>query len=270
MPNHPNFLLGYGERLVEPIDPVPGGAEKVPPYSFADAKNRLIPFLTEMSRELAELPRTACPQNEAVGVLTLHPQYLAKSYFPGMLLASLGLDAVGSRPTEVKPDRWTRKEAPRLTPSTDLFIAGNRENFDRWASSITRWAERTPGAEDLIKVERLRAMRPEDRIRPVLSSEEEPVLEVVLHASASRGSSFILEGFAAHLATMNLRPDFDRRFYTGGLCFLPLQAPKQLIEKIAAFSFLRVVREMPRIRTLRPITRGFRASSFLARCPRLE
>lgn len=267
MPNHPNFLLGYGERLVEPIEPIKSGAEKPPPYSFTDAKARLTPMLQQVNTQLAQLPATACPRDEAVAVITLHPQYIAKSYYPGKLLASVGLDAVGSRPALVKPEKWTRKAEPEPVPSTDLFVAGPRARFRQWAQSVSRWVEQTPGAEDIFKVELLRAMTTQDRIRPASSRDPEIVFEVVLHASALPGSSFILEGFEAHLQSLGLRADFDRRFYVGNLCFLPLKAPRPLVQQVAQFSFLRVIRQMPRLRTLRPI-RSLGSSSFPCALPK--
>jgi hypothetical protein len=76
MPSHTNYLIGYGEHLTDSVPPPPGGAPKLPPYTFALAKERLAPMLRETSRELARLPAVACPDDQAVAVLTLHPQYI--------------------------------------------------------------------------------------------------------------------------------------------------------------------------------------------------
>src|SRR6478735_2370566 len=95
----PNFLIGYGERLVDRISPPKGGGPKTPPYPFAEARARLIPMVQATAEELTALPDLACPNGQAVAVLTLHPQYLAKSFFPAALLQSAGLEAIGSRST---------------------------------------------------------------------------------------------------------------------------------------------------------------------------
>ena len=262
MPNPPNFLLGYGERLTEPVAPPPRTSIKQPPYSFIEARSRLIPMVQATVHELSHLPALACPNGQTVAVLTLHPEYLAKSYFPAALFQSVGLDSIGSRPAQVKPQKWTRKAEPELTETTDLFLAGSRDALRRWSASLPYWNDQTPGGKELVSVEQFRAQRVDDRLKEMQSTHKDLTLEIVLHASASRSSSFILEGFEAFLKSLNLKADFDRRFHVGGLCFLPMQAPRAILRKVAEFSFLRVLREMPRLRTLNPIVRSVPAGGF--------
>lgn len=262
MPNTPNFLLGYGERLTESITGPRHPTLKTPPYSFVEARARLIPMVQATVHELSRLPALACPNGQAVAVLTLHPEYLAKSYFPAHLLQSVGLDSVGSRPAQVKPQKWTRKSDPEPTETTDLFLAGSRDALRQWAASLPYWNDKTPGGVDLVSVEQFRPQRVDDRLKEMQSTHKDLTLEIVLHASASRSSNFILEGFEAFLKSLNLKADFDRRFHVGGLCFLPMQAPRAILRSVAEFSFLRVLREMPRLRTLNPIVRSVAAAGF--------
>jgi hypothetical protein len=56
-----NFLLGKGERLTEQVRVPSGPVDKVPPYTFAQAKNRLEPMLKTAVAELDQLPDAACP-----------------------------------------------------------------------------------------------------------------------------------------------------------------------------------------------------------------
>jgi hypothetical protein len=165
MPANTNFLLGYGETLTEPVTQPPKKAEKHPPYSFFEAKSRVLPMIQAAAREIRSLPPRACPGDQAVAVLTLHPEYLAKSYFPLALLQSLRLDSVGSRPTVVKPEKWSRQGEPTATDSTDLFIAGPRDAFIGWASGLPHWTEQIVGADDLVAIEQFRSQRPKDRIQ---------------------------------------------------------------------------------------------------------
>src|SRR5437868_7626912 len=98
MPAERNFLLGYGERLTDPVvvrramSPVPA------PYTFDEAKLRVSQMVRSTVSDLGELPPKACPDDYAVGLVTLHPQYTAKSYFPGKLLQAAHVEAIGSRP----------------------------------------------------------------------------------------------------------------------------------------------------------------------------
>src|SRR4051794_5017649 len=92
-----NYLLGRAERLVKKINPPKMKPEKKHPYSFDRAQSRIVPRAIAAAKDIAAIPAAACPQDEAVAVLTLHPAYLAKSYFPNALLSETDLRAIGSR-----------------------------------------------------------------------------------------------------------------------------------------------------------------------------
>ena len=91
MPEKRNYLLGYGERLTAPVEITGGGAEKKPPYSFEEARTRLIPMLKSAAVSLEALPEKACPDGQAVAAVTLHPEYYAKSHYPAGFLREAGL-----------------------------------------------------------------------------------------------------------------------------------------------------------------------------------
>ncbi|MFL5266207.1 MAG: hypothetical protein ACJ8AH_06335 [Stellaceae bacterium] len=101
MAERSNFLIGYGERLASDLAAPTGGAPKRHPYTFAEARERLTPKVKATVKELVDLPAEVCPKDQAVALLTLHPSYLAKSYYPGELLKTYGLETVGSRAREV-------------------------------------------------------------------------------------------------------------------------------------------------------------------------
>ena len=92
-----NYLLGYGERLTERLEPPRIKPIKKDWYSFTEAKARLAPRISAVAENVEALPAAACPHDETVAVITMHPSYLAKSYFPVGLLHTVGLEAVGSR-----------------------------------------------------------------------------------------------------------------------------------------------------------------------------
>jgi hypothetical protein len=256
MPEQRNFLLGKGERLTEPVAMPGRPVARVPPYTFSEAQSRVLPMVRRTVRVLDDLPAAACPHDEAVGSLTLNPEYIAKSYFPSDLLRGVGLRLVGSRARRITPERRSRSREPEETLTSELFVAGRRQAYRAWAEGISGWALGTTGADELAAVEEFAAPSPEEKIKPIHSKGDELVFEVVLHASEFRQDSYILEAFEAFLKSEDLSANFDRRFYAGGLCFLGVSAPREKIKRVAEFSFLRVAREMPRLRMLRPILRA--------------
>src|SRR5260370_36359533 len=132
MPETRNYLFGYGERLKEPLEPLRRPMEKFHPYSISEARARLAPRILSAAADIDQLPKAACPRDEAVAALTLHPSYLAKTYFPSDLLRSLHFDPVGSRPRQIRPEKGTKKQMASKgkgnarSPSTtiDLFVRG--------------------------------------------------------------------------------------------------------------------------------------------------
>ena len=70
---------------------------------------------------------------------------------------------------------------------------------------------------------------------------------------------------------LDIPVDLDRRFQIEGLCFLGVRVPTILHVEMAKYSFLRVAREMPRLRELRPATpvRSFSVGSFPCELPKM-
>jgi len=251
-----NYLFGYGERLNEPLEPTGRPMEKFHPYTVRDARQRLAPRLERVAKQIDELPKAACPRNEAVAAVRLHPSYLAKTFFPTDLFRTLHLEPVGSRPVRIRPEKGTKKQtatkrkgdtSPTST-TIDVFVRGKRSAFDEWAEVIPDWPSEDPIMEEIIRIEDVLFIPPEERLKPMRSKGDAPLLEVVLH----RADSYVLEGFRDYVRSLGLRLDLDRRIVVQNLCFLPLRVPLDLHAEMAKFSFLRVAREMPGMRELRP------------------
>lgn len=252
-----NFIIGYGERLASDLAAPISGGPKAHPYTFAEARKRLGPKVKTAVGELESLPPEVCPRDQAVALVTLHPTYLAKTYYPTELLRAYHLETVGSRPREISPEKWARKNPPVSAVTSELFVAGTRAQFHRFASDIDRFRETASAADDLIKIEDFRAQPVEEKLRPLRSDDAEPLLEVVLHAQPIAEDAFILEGFEAYLDTLDIKLNLDkRRFFAEGLCFLPLRVPRDVATEVVKYSFLRIAREMPRLRQFRPVARA--------------
>lgn len=252
-----NYLLGFGERLTENIAPVKRPVKKVDPYEFGEARARLAPRINTAVHEINRLPKLACPNDECVAALTLHPAYIAKSFFPGGLLRAVGLQPVGSKPRQVIPEKGAKKltsahkrrRAESIPSATaELFVAGTRAAFRHWAEEVSHWKSTREGALELVRLEDVRFIPPAERVKPMRSDAEEPLLEVVLHRSDPR----ILEGFRAYMKSLGVSVDLSERIEVQGMCFLPVRVPRSRLDEMAKFSFLRVAREMPRLRELRP------------------
>lgn len=256
----PNFLLGHGERLTRQIPAPPRGGATPDPYTLDEAVARLAPMLRRAVDTFDRLPRGACPNDEVVGVMTLHPARMAKSYFPNRLLESEGLRAVGSRSTQLTPEKSTRKGEPETQFTTELYVAGSRTAFRQWATSlVTASARSLP--EQLRGIEAFRAPSPHERLKPGLDASPD-FFEVVLHASHTEDDNDLLEGFTAYAHSLQAEPLDGRRIFAGGLCFVPVRMPSEVALSLARFSFLRTARPLPRLRSLSPVERTVQVPGF--------
>jgi hypothetical protein len=254
-----NFLLGKGERLTEDVVVRSGGGPKAQPYTFQQARTRLSPMLDRTVKQIRELPPEACPQGKAVASVTLNPEFIAKSYFPAELFRQTGLTPVGSKPRRLKPEQRSKGRLPEEALTTELFVMGAKDDFERWQAALGGWAEGTPVARELMTIEEIAPQTVHDKIKGIIPAKGTTVFEVVLHADQIDGEHAMLPEFRNYLRRLGIESGLDQRFYAGGLCFLEVEAPSVLADQIATFSIVRALRQMPRLRVLQP---AFRTSGI--------
>jgi hypothetical protein len=246
-----NFLLGNGEKLTAPVLVPSGGGEKKPPYTLTEAQERFKERVRLVSERVDALPLTACPGGEAVLSLTMHPRYISKSDFPNILLNSLGLRSVGSRPTKVKPEKWGIQRHPSEALTEEIFVAGPRERIYRLEGFINSLVAGASGVEDLLHIEDITVPSATGKLKllSVTPNDEREWLEVVLHNQAQVE---VLEAFTAHARLLGADVDVSRSRNVRGLTFVPVAATRSVAEPLAQFAFLRVARAMPTLRPFRP------------------
>ncbi|WP_418003516.1 S8 family peptidase [Mycobacterium sp. PDNC021] len=250
------FLIGHGERLIEPIPPIVGGNETPTPYTVEHARTRIGQMTQRTAADAAVLPRLACPDDVTVAALTLHPSYLSKSGYPLELLRSVGLSPVGSRPAKIVPEQAARRvkgstEPQRYEPTeprttTKLFVAATRDHLRQWADELL-----SPFSEDdlsnadkqIVRLERvdLNTARDRDRL-----STGATTAEVVLHSS----EQIAIDGLVQYCADREVQLLLERRLITGGLVFVPVRGDNEVLRSLADYSFTRVVRAVPQMRRL--------------------
>jgi Subtilase family len=252
-----NFLLGKGERLVEDVAGARGGGPKSHPYTFTEAKDRIAPMLARVVRGIDHLPPEACPNDVAVAAVTLNPEYIAKSYFPEKLLETVGLEPVGSRPRRVTPEKRSKGREPEEAITTELFVMGPRSAFRAWRSQLANFAEDAAGAKELPSIEQMTAPTARDKVKGRVPKTGKVVFEVVLHNGGGGGKGVVTQ-FQEYLEKIGIERPLGRHFDAGGLSFVELEAPAEAIERIATFTPVRAVRQMPTLRILRPSFRSSR------------
>lgn len=266
-----NFLLGQGERITAPEVIKKGSSPKKPPYSFADAKKRATERLSKTLDALDKLPNDACPNDEAVAVVTLHPRFLSKSEVPSDMLEEVGLRTIGSRSRKITPDAWGIDRHANSALTAELFVAGTRAAFGRWLKTMPSWTSESPVAHRLTQIESISAVPADSKVKG-LDSKSAPstVLEVVIHNAHERR---VIDAFVRFARSRGADPVIEHQKDIQGLTFLPVRLARATVTDAAAFaaelalfSFVRVARAMPTLRPFRPgILRG--PSAFPVQLP---
>ncbi|MEO8409889.1 MAG: S8 family peptidase, partial [Propionivibrio sp.] len=250
------YLIGRAELLTYPIEaPKKKTGDKVHPYTLAEAKRVLVPEIEAANTFFQALPPRACADDLAVARLILHPAYLAKTFFPKLLLDQVGLASVGSRMRRIQPRRQTKRNAPPEAETTELFVAGTRSALRRFPDFARGLSEEFPVAEQFARIETFAAMVPDDRLR-LEGAQVGHVFEVGLHLPPDGEAADLRALFADYAQDCGFAVNGEFEFEAGRLLFMAVEGDAAGLENLAQFTLVRVIRPMPHLRAARPVIRS--------------
>jgi hypothetical protein len=242
------FIIGRGEVLTYEIPAPKSGGPKAHPYTLAEAKTALIPQIRNIASQVRDLPAQACPGDLAVAKMTLHPAYIAKSFFPTGLLRGAGLIPVGSRTVKVAPRKDTRKKLVEQRETTQIFVAGTRESFARFPAYAQQLSTDIKEGVEFSEIEALGLMSTEDRIKASENEEGSGVYEVGLHLIPDTPVEALRRSFTAYCRQCGFSVASKHEFQVGGLMFVPVEGDAFGLNALAEFTLMRVIRPMPTLR----------------------
>lgn|GEM_PF-140407 len=242
-----NLLIGQGERLFQdgawPTKP----ETKPDPYTIEQQRATLLPSLAELVRTATTRSRELAPRGEVAAKLTIHPEFLAKSYFPSTLLERTGLRLIGSRARDVTPRRMVRGRPIKERPTAVLLLAGTSTDFTRAYEYLASDKISKSLNSQYCRIERFEAFEPVDRKKGLDLAHFTGWAEIVLHASFTDGD--VRDQFFTLSERLGAQFDRERARTVGGLTFLPLKiAPDSAaayVRGVEDFTHLRMIRNMP-------------------------
>ena len=239
-------ILGNGEKYA--VDNIYRGKPpgKTPnPYPFSVSSNRVATRVERTLLQASELPASAIPDDELVASLTLHPSFLAKSYYPSTLFSSYKLTSLGSKEVFVKPEKAENKEQATRPVSTSMyFISGKKSSFEKLLSDIKNNALNEDLSLDLGKIEDLKLFDSGDKVKSQFD-EGFNAYEVVLHLGKEEKKK--LNSFLSYVLSLGGECDLDRARVIDNLTFCFVKIESKKVSDLAKFSFVRVVRQSPKV-----------------------
>lgn len=248
-----NLLLSGGELLATKAEIVRGSGPKNRPYSIAEVREALLLPLQNIEDKLSQTSSAEKPRGEGVFELTLHPAYLAKSYYPADLLRSIGLRDVGSKEKSIVPRKVTEARlAGKSHATASLFVAGNAAGLRKFKDYLSNTDTSLAIQSRLITIESVNWIDPSNKFKGEMPDDEvEHSFEIAMHAGPSEDD--IVIAFQRLARSIGATVDLSRRIRAGGLTFLPVTATAAQVKALLAFTFLRVARVMPSLRMSEPI-----------------
>ncbi|WP_437410957.1 S8 family peptidase [Serratia marcescens] len=239
-------VLGNGEKYA--FDNVYRGrptGDEPRPYPYSVASRRVSKKVSDTLKVAEKLPKEATPDDEIVTAVTLHPSFLAKSYYPTSLLKDYSLKSLGSKEVFVKPDAAVNKEQEKRPVSTSVYyLSGKKTSFERLLSDIEKNTISEQSSLDLGKIEDITLFSSEQKIKKNIESGIH-TYEVVLHLKNSDTKK--INDFINYIGILNGFISKDKIRYVGDLAFCFVKIDNQRIPDLANFSFVRVVRLAPKI-----------------------
>lgn len=237
------YLIGRAEQLTDPVPPKRGGPPKVGVYTYEESRVRL----SNQLQEVLTIPPKAMVEPDGVRILkfALHPDYLAKSYYPSRLLRSMGFDAVGSRSVHKEADPDVKKYEDKEFITSEIFVAATLEQYQDFLDRLNDSGEDHPELSDITKIQEISLFESEEKIKP--GDSRKGAYEVVLHLPNSDLSPQNRQKFLEFLSHLGGEAETRLSVETGRLWFLPVHIEPDKVKRLAEYSTLRVIRPMPGI-----------------------
>ncbi|MEN2506883.1 S8 family peptidase [Stutzerimonas stutzeri] len=248
MESKERFLFGRGEKLADHVPYRGGFSKSTSPYTLHEQIGRVEPMLSNILDELDRTPTEELAKGNTVAALTLHPQYVSRSGFPVSLLREYSLRLVGSKPKKNKPETGRGSDKEEGIASTVLYVAGDKNSFKAFKSSLPTIEDGSPIAEDLVKIEKLETFSAQDRLLGEFDTDEN-TLEVIVHFDSAVDLEWE-DDLLRYATKKNVSLNMARSYQTRGLLFLSAKGNKAAVDELAKFSFIRAIRRMPKLRTI--------------------
>jgi hypothetical protein len=254
-------LLGGGEQLARDAQPVRGPGDKHHPVKLEDVRRDLGPIAHEIHTQAASLPDELRGERIVIEA-TLLPNYLAASYHPRPLRDDADLVPIGTR--NARGTLRTEKSEKADQPTKTLLLAATTKSLARLDEllNVEDTAAGDKVLEDLIKLQSL-GLPDLGRLIPGRVRDdagEVPKLETweaVLHPSinalgrlSEQAQRLVMKRWRELLKAHGGHVHDDYVRTVGHLTFMPISLARDALEAISAFNPLRVLRPMPRMRSI--------------------
>ncbi len=252
-------LLVNGEALrVGVTAPNSGGGPKHEPRTAEEAATLLLPQLTTAVQDARALPQELRAEGRVYVEAKLVANYLAPSYFPTPLLATIGATPVGSRADVGLYETASKSEQVQTRRLIFTLPEGGLTTFESLVRTGGQGRTQAQAFTEIRKLDEVALPDPSRVLRtPARAADHEGARtwEAVLHPLTTLSGEAVPLDEATLLrwfALIEAHNGYAHRDFVrtvGGLTFTPVTMPSdEDAAALAAFNPLRTLRPMPAIR----------------------
>ncbi len=248
-----NYLLGNGESLTSRIVKKRSSRPPSPVYTFEETVERLTPQIKNLIANIDQAKSETLPNGVEVAKITLHPKYIARSYFPKKILRECNLENVGSRSKEIQPQKLHNNRDKNIT-TTEIFVSGHKDDFKHLNRLLSLENSEEKLIDELNRIENIEHYSIKDKLIGIDPDNYERQLvsafEVGLHLVPQISNDEIISKFIQYCGKYEVVIKTDLAIEIGKIIFFPIKANIQTVIQIARFSLVRLIRPMPTLRKL--------------------
>lgn len=241
-----NLLIANGYELIGQLSWPKGGGKKWLPYTIEDVRSVLHEQLEHVAQFARQTPPNLAPRGEVTAKVTLHPAFLAKSYFPSAILRDSGLTILGSRPVSIMPKK-VRNEVLKPEETASIFVSGTKENFKAMDANLLSLGSSQMHQEQFARVEAIGAYLAEEKLRIDKNTRWPDYAHVTIHATEADAD--VLTAFKNLVHELGGRISNRGFRFVPGLTFVAVQIPPEKIGLLAGFTRIRLIRSLPELQS---------------------
>ncbi len=254
-----NFLIGRGELLTAPIAPILKKMDPKPPfYSLEEAREQLLPQFETASKEIDNLSSDACPGDFGIIRMILNPGFVAKSYYPGTFFNETSLTPVGSKNVSIADKKASSKSEASMKLTTELYVAGKRSSLRRMKQVVSEFEPNSKAAAQFGQFEEVSKFTVFNNVME--SKKRNEYYEATLHLLPDENAYYVQSAFMKFAQKLGFEIFDKLSFQVGTLWFVPLYGARASLKQLSDFVFLRIIRNIPRLRGIRPFQRAANVS----------
>ncbi len=256
MENNRRPILYKGEIYTKAITKRVGGSSKEPTFSYDVARKKILSDITHAKDKLRSIPANKKLSNEFVVCVRMHPEFSAKSYYPGDLFSAISrngeVEEIGSRIWRESSSEEGFEETGKL-----FFVRTTERGLNEFEQKISQEeVSVTKGfAYNVRTIKSVDTLESEEQILGIPSDWTEGRLEAVLHPF-EKDKEEALNNFLDLLKKSDVDLGKVRyKQYESGITFISLYGTKKTVDTVAEYNPLRTLHTMD-LRDLPTISRG--------------